>query len=54
MIKNTFGDKSMSEAKIKLWYRRLKDGRESVESDRRSGMQTQAKQPKMLKAFGLN
>jgi len=37
MIKEAFVDDSMNEAQIKLWYRRFKDGRESVESDRRSG-----------------
>jgi len=37
VIKKVFGDDSMSEAQIKLWYTRLKDGRESVESDRPSG-----------------
>ena len=36
MIKKAFGDDSMSEVQIKLWYRRFKDNRESVESDRRS------------------
>jgi hypothetical protein len=36
MIKKAFGDDSMSEAQIKLWYRRFKDGREPVESNRRS------------------
>ncbi|XP_042243425.1 protein GVQW3-like [Homarus americanus] len=37
MMKKAFGDDSMSEAQIKLWYKRFKDGRESVESDPRSG-----------------
>jgi transposase len=37
MIKKAFGDDSISEAQIKLWYRRFKDGRESAESDQRSG-----------------
>jgi len=37
MIKKAFGDDSLSEAQIKLWYRRFKDGWESVESDPRSG-----------------
>jgi hypothetical protein len=33
MSKNAFGVDSASEAQIKFWYRRLKDGWESVESD---------------------
>jgi len=37
MINLAFGDDSLSEAQIKLWYRRFKDGWESVESDPRSG-----------------
>jgi len=37
MIKKAFGDYSLSEAQIKVWYRRFKDGWESVESDPRSG-----------------
>jgi hypothetical protein len=41
MIKKIFRDDSMSEAHIKLWYSRFKDGRESVESDRRSGCNQQ-------------
>jgi transposase len=37
MIKKAFGDDSLSEAQIKLWYRRFKNGWESAESDPRSG-----------------
>ena len=44
MIK-AFGDDSMSEAQIKLWYRRFKDGHESVESDRRSGRPSTSRTP---------
>jgi hypothetical protein len=53
MIKKTFGDDSVSEAQIKLWYRRFKDGRESFESNRHSGRLLTSRTPKMLKAFGL-
>jgi len=35
----------MSEAQIKLLYRRFKDGRESVESDRRSGIPSTSRTP---------
>jgi hypothetical protein len=45
MIKKAFGDNAMSEAQIKLWYRRLKDGRKSVESDRRSGRPPTSRTP---------
>ena len=37
MIKKAFGDDSMSEAQIKLWYQHLKDGWKSVESNPCSG-----------------
>jgi hypothetical protein len=37
MIKKTFGDDSMSEAQIKLWYQHFKDGWKSVESNPHSG-----------------
>jgi len=46
MIKKAFGDDSMSEAQIKLWYRRFKDGREPVESDRRSRRPSTSRTPK--------
>src|SRR5215475_8658227 len=45
MIKKAFGDDSTSEAQIKLWYRRFKDGREYFESDRRSGMPSTSRTP---------
>jgi hypothetical protein len=51
MIKKANGDASMSEALIKLWYQRFKDGRESVESIL-EGLQ-QAEHPKMLNECGL-
>jgi len=50
MIKKAFGDDSMSEAQIKLWYRRLKDGRESVESDRRSGRRSTSRTPENVES----
>jgi hypothetical protein len=53
IIKKALGDDSMSEAQIKLWYRRFKDGRESVGSDRRSEVLQNAEHPKMLKEFRL-
>jgi transposase len=53
MIKKVFGDDSVSEAQINLWYSRFKDGRESVESDQRSGRPLTSKTPENVKAFGL-
>ena len=50
MIKKAFGDDSMSEAQIKLWYRRFKDGRESVESDRRSGRPSTSRTPENVES----
>jgi len=45
MIKKAFVDDSMSEAQIKLWYRCFKDGRESVESNQRSGRRSTSRTP---------
>ena len=50
MIKKSFGDESMSEVQIKLWYRRFKDGRESVESDRRSGRPSTSRTPENVES----
>ena len=44
MIKKAFGDDVMSAAQIKLWH--FKDGRESVESDPRSGSPATSRTPK--------
>jgi len=46
MIKKAFGDDSVSEAQIKFWYRRFKDGWESVESNPRSGRPSTSRTPK--------
>ena len=40
----------MSEAQIKLWYRRFKDDRESVESDRRSGRPSTSRTPEYVES----
>ena len=40
----------MSEAQIKLWYRRFKDGRESVESDRHSGRPSTSRTPEKVES----
>ena len=49
-IKKAFGDDSMSEVQIKLWYRRFKDGRESVESDRLSGRPSTSRIPENVES----
>ena len=52
MIKKAFGGDLMSEAQTKLWYRRFKDGQESVEGDHvLEGLQ-QDDHPKMLDVCG--
>jgi hypothetical protein len=51
LIKKAFGDDSMSEAEIKLWYKLFKDGRESVESDRRSGRPSTSRTPENVESF---
>jgi len=51
VIKKAFGDDSMSEAQIKLWYRRFKVGRESVESDRRSGRPSTNRTPENVESI---
>ena len=48
MIKKAFGDDSMNEAPIKLWYRRFKDSWEFVESDPRSGKPSTSRIPEIV------
>lgn len=45
MIKKAFGDDSMSDSNIRLWYNRFKSGRETVESDPRSGRPASSNSP---------
>lgn len=37
MMKTAFGDEAMSRARVFEWFRRFKEGRQSVDSDPRSG-----------------
>ena len=37
MIKTAFGDEAMSRAEVFAWFRRFKEGRQSVNSNPRSG-----------------
>ena len=48
MIKKAFGDDSMSEAQIKLWYRRFKDGQESGDDPKHSGRPSACTTPKII------
>ena len=53
MIKKAFGDDSMSEARIKFWYRHFKMAGNPLRAiNVLEGLQ-QAEQLKMLKEFGL-
>lgn len=45
MIREVYGDKSMSDTQIKEWFRRFKSGRTSVESDPHPGRPVTAKTP---------
>ena len=45
MIQKAFGGDAMSAAQIKVWHECLKDGRESVESDPRSGRPATSRTP---------
>ncbi|XP_053429152.1 protein GVQW3-like [Nycticebus coucang] len=45
IIRKTFGDDAMSAAQIKVWHKRFRDGRESVESDPRSGRPATSRTP---------
>ncbi|GFY07319.1 protein GVQW3 [Trichonephila clavipes] len=37
MMKTAFGDEAISRARVFEWFRRIKEGRQSVNSDPRSG-----------------
>jgi len=50
MIKKAFGDDSVSEAQIKLWYWLFKNDWESVESDPRSGRPSTSRTPEYVKS----
>ena len=45
VIQKAFGDDAMSAAQIKVWHKCFKDGRESVESDPRSGRPATSRTP---------
>lgn len=45
MIKKAFGNESMSDCNIRVWYNRFKSGRETVASDPRSGRPSSSTSP---------
>ena len=45
MIQKAFGDDAMSAVQIKVWHKRFKDGRESVQSDPLSGRSATSRTP---------
>lgn len=49
MIMKAFRDDSVSEAQIKVWYQRVRDGRDPLESDRRSGRPATSRTPENVK-----
>ena len=53
MIQKAFGDDAMSAAQIKVWHKRFKDGRESVESDPHSGRPATSRGLRMWNVCGL-
>ena len=48
MIQKAFGDDAMSAVQIQVWHKRFKDGRESVESDPRSGRPAPSRTPETV------
>lgn len=48
MLQEAFGDAAMSQSRTFLWYKRFKDGRESVEDDERSGRPTTGTTPENI------
>ena len=45
MIQKAFGDNAMRAVQIKVWHKCFEDGRESVESDPRSGRPATSRTP---------
>jgi hypothetical protein len=51
MLREAFGEHSLSRAAVFEWHSRFKAGRVSVEDDERSGQPSTSKRQKMLKKF---
>ena len=48
MFQKAFRDDAMSAVQIKVWYKRFKDGQESVESDPCSGRSATSRTPEKV------
>jgi len=48
MLQQAFRDNAMSQSKIFVWYKRIKDGRTSVEDDERSGRPSTSTAPENI------
>jgi hypothetical protein len=48
MLHEAFGDNPMSQSKTVLWYKRLKDGRTSVDDDEHSGRPSTSTTPENI------
>ena len=51
MIQKAFRDDAMSAAQIKVWHKCFRDGRESVESDPRSGRPAVSRTPENVECI---
>ena len=48
MLKEAFGEHALSHARTFEWFKRFKDGRESVENDKYSGRPSTCSTPEMI------
>ena len=48
MLKEAFGEQALSQARTFEWFKRFKDGRESVEDDKHSGRPSTCTTPEMI------
>jgi len=48
MLKEAFGEQALSQARTFEWFKRFKDGRESVEDDKHSGWLSTCTTPEMI------
>jgi len=50
MLKEAFGEQALNQARTFEWFKRFKDGRESVEDDKHSGRRTPSSQQHQVNA----
>jgi hypothetical protein len=53
MPKEAFGEQALSQARTSEWFKRFKDGRESVEDDKHSGRPSTCTTPEMISTCSL-